>query len=73
MTKLLEKVLEAVKRLPAERQDEIAGVIMAEMQEPLSLSDTEKAAIERGRAAAHAGDFASDDEVAAILHRLRTV
>jgi hypothetical protein len=73
MTKLLDKALEAVCRLPSDDQDDIARAIMrlagADRAEPLILSPEEREAIARSRAAAGAGEFATDDEVRAVWAR----
>ncbi len=41
-------------------------------EEPVKLTPEEKAAIAEGRAAAKAGDFATDEEIEAITARLRS-
>jgi len=67
MTKLLDNALKAVGRLSPEEQDEIARVVLQlageELSEPVPLSDEEREAIARSRAAAARGDFANDQEV----------
>ena len=66
MTKLLEEALEAVRRLPAESQDEIARAMLALAGsgfEPVPLTPEERAAIARSKAAADRGEFASDEQV----------
>jgi len=77
MTKLLDKALEAVRRLPDDSQDEIARAMLAlagsEMDgEPVSLTDEECAAIALSKAAAARGEFATDEQVRAVWakHRL---
>jgi Ca2+-binding EF-hand superfamily protein len=67
MTKLLEQAIEAVRRLPADSQDEIARTI-------LHLADTELAAepvdpghlsaVLEGLAQAKRQEFATDEEIA---------
>jgi hypothetical protein len=72
MTKLLDKTLEAVRRLPPDSQDEIARAMIA-----LSESDGEADAIEsnhlpavlEGLAQARRREFATDAELAAIFRR----
>jgi hypothetical protein len=67
MTKLLEQAVEAARRLPPESQDEIARIMLqlagAELAVP--LTDDERAALARSKAAAQLGEFASDQEVRA--------
>ena len=71
MTKLLEKALEAVRRLPPEGQDDIARAMLTlaegegeslEAIDPSHLSD-----ILEGLAEARRREFASDAEVAAAF------
>lgn len=72
MTKLLEIALEAAQRLPPEEQDELARAILGMIDadaEPHILSDKERAAIERSRAAAKRGEFATDEQVRAVLSK----
>jgi len=68
MTKLLEQAVEAVRKLSPEEQDDIARAIMqlAGLGEVVSLTDDERAAIARSKAAAARGEFATDDEVRAV-------
>jgi hypothetical protein len=69
MTKLLEQAVEAVRVLPAQAQDDIARVILrlAGQEEPqVILSAEERAAIDRSKAAAARGEFASDEQVRAV-------
>ncbi len=70
MTKLLEQAVAVVRRLPARDQDEIARAIMelagADAAEPVRLAAEEREAIERSKAAADRGEFATDEEVQAV-------
>ena len=70
MTKLLEKALEAVRTLPPEVQDDIARMMLElagdEVLEPVALSPGERAAIDRSKAAAARGEFATDEQVHAV-------
>jgi hypothetical protein len=70
MTKLLEQAIEAARRLSPEEQDDIARAIMqlagAETLEPVPLSAAERAAIDRSKAAAARGEFATDADVSAV-------
>jgi hypothetical protein len=69
MTKLLEKALEAVRGLSEDEQDEIARTILAlvgDNDEPVPLTDDERAAIARSKAEAAQGEFATDEEVRAV-------
>lgn len=73
MTKLVEKAMEVFNRLPAERKDEVASMIIDVADEtPYQLSPDEREAVERGIAAAEAGDFATDEQVAAVFRKLRS-
>jgi len=72
MTKLLEQAIEAVRRLPADFQDDIARAILnlagkeleAEPVDPAHL-----AAILEGLTQAKRREFATDDEVEAAFRR----
>ncbi len=75
MTKLLDKVLEKLRTLPDEEQDEAAEVLMnfiARHEEPEELDAETLAAIEEGIAQADRGEFASEEEVAAVFRRFRS-
>lgn len=77
MTRLLEIAIEAARQLSDEEQDELARTIMEIVNgEPdedgvYILSEEEEAAIEEGLAEADRGDFASDEEVAALFSKYR--
>jgi hypothetical protein len=75
MTKLLEQALQAVRLLPPDDQDEIAQIMIqlarSEESEPVRLSAEEREAIARSREAAMRGEFASDDQVAAVWAKHR--
>jgi hypothetical protein len=72
MTKLLEQAIEAVRRLPADSQDDIARAILhlagseveVEPPDPAHL-----AAVLEGLAQAKRREFATDDEVEAAFRR----
>ena len=75
MTKAeIEAVLERVRTWPAERQEDAVHVLLemeAEGTEVYRLSDEERAAIEESMEQARRGEFASDEEVAALFARYR--
>ena len=73
MNKLMEKALAAVQKLPQERQDEIAEVILLEAKDTMVLTLEEEAAILDGSQDTRKGIFASDDAIANHLARLRAV
>jgi predicted transcriptional regulator len=68
MTKLLDRAIEAARRLPPDEQDAVAQAIMQLAGEgaPVALSQEELDAIARSKAAAARGEFASDDDVRAV-------
>jgi predicted transcriptional regulator len=74
MTKAeIDAVLDRVKTWPPERQEEAMHVLLA-MEEASSdheLSKEDIAAIEEGIAQARRGEFATDEEVAALFDRYR--
>jgi predicted transcriptional regulator len=73
MTKLLEKALEAVRRLSPEEQDEIARTLLQLVGDdaggPEAVATEHLAAVLEGLAQAQRGDFASDAEVEAAFRR----
>jgi len=72
MTKLLEKALEAVRKLPSESQDEIARTILqlaANDGEPEPVEPSHLPAVLEGLAQAKRREFATDKEVEAAFRR----
>jgi len=75
MTKLLEKALAAVVRLPSESQDEIARamLLLAELEgEPEIIDPAHLPAVLEGLAQAKRREFAGDTEVEAAFRRFDT-
>ena len=73
MNKRLETLLERVSAWPEEAQDELARII-DELERQYSgdvyqLSEEENAAIDKALAAADRGEFATDEEMAALFKR----
>jgi hypothetical protein len=69
MTKLLEQALDAARDLPADAQDDIAHVVLqliGERESKVPLGPEEQAAIDRSKAAASRGEFATDEDVRAV-------
>jgi hypothetical protein len=70
MTELLELAVEAARSLPAERQDEIARLVLQwagnEAQPVYTLSREEEASFAQSLAQAARGEFATDAQVRAI-------
>jgi hypothetical protein len=68
-TKLLDRALEVARGLPSDAQDDIARVVLqpAGIDEavPVTLSPDERAAVDRSKAAAKRGEFATDEQVEA--------
>ncbi|MEX2036502.1 MAG: hypothetical protein WEA28_15050 [Xanthobacteraceae bacterium] len=73
MTKLLEKALEAVRRLPAASQDEIARAMLhlaaGDKDEPEPIDPAHLSDVLESLAQAKRREFASDEEVAAAFRR----
>jgi hypothetical protein len=72
MTKLLEQAIRAVRRLPADSQDEIARAILhlaASEGEAEPIDPAHLAAVLEGLAQAKRREFAADDEVEAAFRR----
>jgi hypothetical protein len=69
MTELLERAVETARGLSPAAQDEIARLVLqlaADEEPPVVLTDDERAAIGRSKAAAARGEFATDEQVRAI-------
>jgi hypothetical protein len=72
MTKLLDQALEAVRRLPAESQDEIARTILhfaTEGGEVEAVDPAHLAAVLEGLSQARQREFSTDAEVEAAFRR----
>ncbi len=72
MTKLLEKGLEAVRRLPPDSQDEIALAMLTltgNEGEPEEIDPAHLPAVLEGLAQARRRQFATDDQVEAAFRR----
>ena len=72
MMKVLEDAIEKVKDLPPERQAyaaEILEQIAAASSEPFQVPNDHRAAVLEGLRQAERGEFASDDEVDAVLRK----
>jgi len=72
MTKLLERALEAVRRLPPASQDEIARAMLHLAQNdgaPERVAPAHLAAVLEGLAQAQRREFATDTEVEAAFRR----
>jgi len=70
VTKLLDQALQAARELPDDTQDDIARVVLQLAgldQQPFHvMTAAERRAVGTSMAAANRGDFASDEEVAAV-------
>ena len=72
MTKLLERAVAKVCELPEADQDEAAEVLLslvAKFHEPVRLDEQTRATVREGLEQARRGEFASDEEVAAVFKR----
>lgn len=72
MTELLKIALAATDKLPPQRQDEVARMILAfagEDQEVYKLSPEELASLEPSLAQAERGEYATGEEIAALWTR----
>lgn len=73
MTKLFEMAVEAAQRLSPDEQDELARTILEivgdEKSDIYILSDDERQAIEVSRAQVARGEFATEDEIEAVLNK----
>jgi hypothetical protein len=72
MTRLLEKAVELVRRLPSESQDEIAEAILslaASDLEPEEIDPDHLPAVREGWEQAERREFVADEEVKALFRR----
>ena len=72
MSKLLDKALEAVRRLPPEGQDAIAQAMLnlvGEEDLPEEIDPAHLPDVLEGLAQARRGEFASDAEIEAVFRR----
>ena len=72
MTKLLEKALAEVQKLPEDRQDMLAAALLSMTREPVGEDDVDEetwAAIQDGMGQARRGEFASDAEMDALWRK----
>ena len=72
MTKLLDKALELVRRLPADSQDEIARAMIDLASgdgEPEQIDPAHLPAVLQGLAQAKRREFATDEEIEAAFRR----
>ncbi|HEY4114705.1 MAG TPA: hypothetical protein VGM17_11665 [Rhizomicrobium sp.] len=71
MTKLLEKALEAVRKLTSEEQDEIAQAMLrfAEHEAPEPIDPADLSAVLNGLAQAKRREFSSEADVEAAFRR----
>jgi hypothetical protein len=69
MTRLLEQAMETVSVLPDDVQDELAGILLQFAgvdQPPIQLTAEEDADLAEADAEVLRGEFATDEEIAAI-------
>jgi hypothetical protein len=74
MNQLLEQAFATARALPNEEQDEAGEMLLlllAKREGPVRLDDETHAAVQEGLAQARRGEFASDEEVAAVFNRYR--
>ncbi len=72
MTELLEKAIAKTRALPEAEQDAIALIMLDALEpggESVSLDAHARAAIDEGLAQARRGEFAPDEEIAALWRR----
>jgi hypothetical protein len=70
MTKLLEDAISKIRELSASDQDEAARVLLEHFSKRagrVHLDEETRGAVQRGRAQADRGEFASDEEMAELF------
>ena len=74
VAKVLKDILTRVESWPEQAQEEAAASLQAieeELRTPYQLTEADKAAIDRGLAAARKGEFATDQEVEDVFAKYR--
>lgn len=75
MTDLLEQAIERVRTLPPETQDGLARVLLRlsghDMEQVYHFTPEEHADLDAAEEETARGDFATDEEIAAVLARRR--
>jgi hypothetical protein len=74
MTELFREAVATVSALPKDRQDELARILLQLAgleQTPYLLSPDEEADLDASLAEAERGEFATDEEVAAVWARFK--
>ena len=71
MTKLLSKVIRQIEELPEERQDDVARMMLAILENDAGhqLSDEQLRDLDERIADVEAGNFARDTDIEAALYR----
>ncbi len=72
MTRMLDEAIKKVRELPDSVQDDAAEMLFsvaAKQGEPVRLDEETRAAVREGRAQAHRGEFASDEDMQAFFER----
>jgi len=70
MTKLLEEAIRKVRELPEPEQDEAAAFLLmlaATRGKPVRLDEDTRAAVREGLRQTQRGEFASDEQIAALF------
>ena len=72
MTKLMDKAIEAVSKLPEDRQDALAEALLNLADRSVyELSAAEREAVEEGLADVEAGRVIGEEEITALFTRFR--
>jgi hypothetical protein len=72
MTKLFEKAVSKVRELPAEEQDRLALLLLSMADKDANVEELDletREALQEGLEQARRGEFASDEEIAALWKR----
>jgi predicted transcriptional regulator len=73
VTKLLEQVIEKLRKLPEAEQNEAAELLLnlvARRYQPIELDADTRSAVEEGLAQVERGDVVSEEEMGAFFRRL---
>jgi predicted transcriptional regulator len=74
MTKLLDQAISNIRELPEADQDDVAELLFnlaARANGQIQLDDETRTAVREGRAQARRGEFATEEEIAAVFKQAR--
>ncbi len=73
MSSIVEQAVSALQKLPADRRDELAQIIVEATKPSIRYSTEQLSGIDAAIAEADAGEFVSSKEITAVFSRFRKV